>query len=364
VLSLVASKTGNVIIIMDAQGNFEWVNEGFINRYGMTLEEFINAKGKNLVENSSYSGISDIFKQLKENRKAVSYTARRKLGNKDILWSQTTISPVLDEKGDIIRLIAIDSDITRLKSAEEQIEKQRDELKHLNATKDKFFSIIAHDLKNPFHSIMGFSDLLTRSYEAIEEEKKKEFIKLINDSSTSAYGLLENLLNWARTQTNRIKYNPSQIDISIITREVFQMLSVIAENKKVQLQTPEDFKEVYAYADYNMVYTVFRNLINNALKFTESGGKVSVDTSIIKDRIEIVISDTGIGMTEEEKSKLFKLDEFHTTTGTSGEAGTGLGLIVCREFILIHGGDIEIESQKGKGSSFKFTLPLKKTKTK
>ncbi len=360
-LSIVASKTDNVIVIMDKKGNFEWVNEGFMKRYGQNLEEFVEKKGRNLLENSYYPEIKKVFGDLQKQKKAVSYTAQTKINDSELIWSRTTLSPVMDEKENIIRIIAIDTDITEMKEAEEQIEEQRDELRKLNATKDKFFSIIAHDLKNPFHSIMGFSDLLTRSYNNIEEDKKKEFIKLINESSSSAYGLLENLLNWARAQTNRIKYNPSKIDLAVIAKEVFQMMSVNAENKNIRLKYPENFNKVYAFADYNMVYTVIRNLTSNALKFTEAGEEVSISTRKKDNRIEVSISDTGVGMTKEEQDKLFRLDEFHTTTGTSGEAGTGLGLIVCREFILKHGGDIEVESEKGKGSTFKFTLPLEET---
>jgi PAS domain S-box-containing protein len=357
-LSIVASKTDNVIIIMDQDGNFEWVNEGFRKRYSMTLDDFIQSKGKNITENSYQPKIKELLEQLREKKKSVSYTTEVDLGNGEVIWSRTTLSPVHDDEGNMVRIVAIDSDITEIKEAEEQIEKQRDELRTLNATKDKFFSIIAHDLKNPFHSIMGFSDLLTRSYDNIEEDKKKEFIKLINESSSSAYGLLENLLNWARTQTNKIKFNPTKIDVATITREVFQMMSVNAENKNVSLELPDDFKDLLVYADYNMIYTVIRNLVSNALKFTESGDIVSVSKGQKNGRMEISISDTGVGMSEEEKNKLFRLDEFHTTTGTSGEAGTGLGLIVCREFIIKHGGDIEIESEKGKGSTFRFTLPV------
>jgi len=357
-LSIVASKSGNVIIIMDGKGNIEWVNEEFERRYKMKMDEFVAKYGKSLLESSSYKEIDKAFSKMKETGKSVIYTARTNVNNEDF-WSQTTITPIFNDKNEISKIVAIDSNITDLKEAEEQIESQRDELKKLNATKDKFFSIIAHDLKNPFHSIMGFSDLLTRSYDAIEEDKKKEFIKLINDSSTSAYGLLENLLNWARTQTNRIKYNPSRIDIAVIANEVFQMMSVNAENKNVSLELPSNFKEIYAFADYNMIYTVIRNLVSNALKFTESGGKVSIRTENMEKRLNVIIEDTGIGMSREDKNNLFRLDEFHTTTGTSGETGTGLGLIVCREFILIHGGDIHVESEEGKGSSFSFTLPLK-----
>jgi PAS domain S-box-containing protein len=357
-LSLVASKTENVIIIMDESGNFEWVNASFVKRYGMDLKEFTRKKGKNLIQNSSYPEIEEIFEEAKRTRKAILYTARTQLTDNEHIWSQTTISPVLNEKGNIVRFVAIDSDITRLKEAEQQIESQRDELKKLNATKDRFFSIIAHDLKNPFHSIMGFSDLLTRNYDNIEEEKKKEFISLIKESSSSAYSLLENLLNWARTQTNRIKYSPSSINVTGIIREVYQLLNVQAQNKKVEISIPDNNENIYAFADYNMVFTVIRNLMNNALKFTKEGDTVSISANPVKGRLKISISDTGIGMTKEEKKNLFNLDELQSTDGTSGEPGTGLGLIVCREFILIHGGDIEVKSEKGKGSTFSFSLPL------
>ncbi len=356
-LSIVASKTDNVIIIMDEIGNFEWVNEGFIKRYGQSLEEFTEKKGRNLLDNSYYPEIKKIFHDLRKHKNAISYTTQTTINEAGLIWSRTTLSPVMDENGNIVRVVAIDTDITEIKEAEKQIEKQRDELRKLNVTKDKFFSIIAHDLKNPFHSIMGFSDLLTRSYDRIEEDKKKEFIRLINESSSSAYGLLENLLNWARTQTNRIKYNPSKIDLAVIAKEVFQMMSINAENKNIRLKFPENFNKVYAFGDYNMVYTIIRNLTSNALKFTKPGDEVSISTQKKGNRLEVSIMDTGVGMTEEEQAKLFRLDEFHTTTGTSGEVGTGLGLIVCREFILKHGGDIKVKSEKGKGSVFRFTLP-------
>lgn len=363
-LSFVASKTDNVIIIMNADGDFTWVNKAFETRYNMNLEKFISARGKNLEESSSNENIKNLLNEIKTKKKPINYISKTKI-RKDIhIWSQTTISPILNEEGDISSLIAIDSDITSAKEAELQIQEQKNELSKLNSTKDKLFSIIAHDLKNPFHSIMGFSDLLLRSFDSIDDEKKKEFIALMNDSSSSAYGLLENLLNWARTQTNRIKFNPSSIDVAAIVREVYQIMAVNAQKKGIELVLSEDFKEVFAYADYNMVFTIFRNLVNNALKFTEKSGEISVSTRTRNNRLEISVTDTGIGMTDEEKEKLFHLDKFHTKAGTSGEAGTGLGLIVCREFALIHGSDIRIESEEGRGSTFFFSLPLRESQVK
>jgi two-component system sensor histidine kinase/response regulator len=206
---------------------------------------------------------------------------------------------------------------------------------------------------------MGFSDLLTRSYDSIEEEKRLEFIQLIKDSSTSAYSLLENLLNWARSQTNKIKFTPSEINLSIIIEENFQMLSVNAQNKKITLIPPSG-KELKAFADYNMVNTIIRNLLSNAIKFTPEGGKVSIKISRKKDRLVLSVTDTGRGMSEDDQKKLFKLDEFYSTNGTDGEAGTGLGLIVCRDFVNRHGGELIVESSPSRGSTFTFDLPLSK----
>ncbi len=362
-LSLVASKTDNVIVIMDMDGNFEWVNTGFEKRYGMKLEDFIRKNGKNLRQTSSYNEINHVLDEVIQTKKPSIYEAKAMDVNNVTIWSQTTISPVLDEKGELVRIIAIDSNITKIKEAEEKIneqkkllEKNRDELKKLNATKDKFFSIIAHDLKNPFHSIMGFSDLLTRSYDSLGDDKRIEFIQLIKDSSTSAYSLLENLLHWARTQTNKIKFSPAEINLSEIIDENFQMLSVTAQNKKISLISPQSERKV-AYADYNMVNTILRNLISNAIKFTPEGGVVSLGVHENESRIIIKVSDTGIGMSDEDQKKLFKLDEFHSTTGTVGEAGTGLGLIVCREFIRKHGGELLVTSKQQEGSTFTFDLP-------
>jgi PAS domain S-box-containing protein len=364
-LSLVASHTDNVIIIMDAEANIEWGNHRFEEFYGMSMDEFRKNYTPNLRKVSANPDINSILDSVIQTRKAASYEALARDHDGSETWMQTTISPVLDERGNIIKLIAIDSNITKIKTAEEEInlqkseiEKNRDELNKLNATKDKFFSIIAHDLKNPFHSIMGFSDLLTRSYDAIDEERKKEFLGLIKESSTAAYKLLENLLDWSRTQTNVIKFTPANINLSDILYDNVQIHSVNAQNKEIAINydLPVD---IITCADANMVNTIVRNLISNALKFTPGGGQIMVKAWEAPDRVNVSVSDTGIGMDEQAKRKLFRIDEFHNTAGTAGETGTGLGLIICREFVAKHGFDIHVESEPGKGSTFSFSLPLK-----
>lgn len=362
-LSIVASKTDNVVIIMDKDGHFEWVNAGFEKRYGMDLNDFILKKGDNIKKTSSLENIKEIMDEISREKKAIIYNSKSVDKDKNHIWSQTTMSPVLDENNEISKIILIDSDISKLKEAEdkinknkEEIENQRDELKKLNATKDKFFSIIAHDLKNPFHSIMGFSDLLSKNFDEIEEIKKREFINLIKDSSNSAYALLENLLDWARTQTNKIKYKPDMINLIRIINENYQMANAGLQNKHINFIKP-DGEEILVFADYNMVNTIIRNLLSNAIKFTADGGTITISATPKDKMIELSISDTGIGMSKENLEKLFKLDEFHTTEGTSGESGTGLGLIISREFALRHGSELDVQSKKDKGTTFSFKLP-------
>ncbi|MCB8995304.1 MAG: PAS domain-containing protein [Bacteroidales bacterium] len=362
-LSIVASHTENVIIIMDAEANIEYRNLGFQKHYNIGNNNLTNDKVVNLREISSNANIDAILEEVKTTKKAVSYEGKAKDKDGNTIWAQTTISPVLNDKNEIVKLIAIDSDISKLKEAEvlinkhkNEIEKNRDDLKTLNATKDKFFSIIAHDLKNPFHSIMGFSDLLTRSYDTIEDERKKEFLQLIKDSSTSAYNLLENLLNWSRTQTDNIKFSPSNINLSSLLSENAQMLEVVAQNKNITINQNIPGK-LFVSADPNMINTVVRNLLTNAIKFTPEGGNITISGNTSEDKVIVSIKDTGVGMDEKTKSKLFRIDEFHNTVGTSGESGTGLGLIICNEFIIRHGGEIDVESEPGKGSTFSFSLP-------
>ncbi len=365
-LSLVASHTDNVIIIMDDQANIEWGNNVFKDHFGIEIEELRKNGSVNLREVSGNKEIDEILNEITRTKKGVSYEGRNFNKARKEVWSQTTISPVLNEKNNIVKLIAIDSDISKLKGAEKEISRQRDkiektseELKKLNATKDKFFSIIAHDLKNPFHSIMGFSELLIRSYNSIEEERKKEFLQLINDSSTSAYNLLENLLDWSRSQTNRIRFTPEIISISQILQDNIHMHSVIAQNKEIEVEyTIPD--QLTCYADANMVNTIVRNLLTNALKFTPKGGQINITAFVENKHIKVNVSDTGIGMDKTGIEKLFKIDEFHNSSGTAGETGTGLGLIICNEFIMKHNGTIDVQSEVGKGSSFSFSLPLTK----
>jgi signal transduction histidine kinase/ligand-binding sensor domain-containing protein len=231
------------------------------------------------------------------------------------------------------------------------------ELYELNVSKDKFFSIIAHDLKNPFSTIIGFSEMLKDEIAAGNNSKTGELTNVINTSAVQTYKLLENLLSWANSQRGKIQFDPEQINLSDLIKEEFLMLKDMAVSKNIELMITFN-NNIVIEADRNMIKTILRNLISNAIKFTHKNGRVEVGAVFINKQVEISVSDNGIGMTGETIDKLFRLDGNLSTRGTENEKGTGLGLILCKEFVEKHGGKIWVESEAGKGSLFKFVLPM------
>ncbi len=240
---------------------------------------------------------------------------------------------------------------------EKKVEQRTQELKELNATKDKFFSIIAHDLKNPFNTLMGFTELLLENLSDYDQEKLKEFIGILHDTSKHSYALLENLLEWSRSQTGRLEITPEKIKLCSIFNENIDLLSNNASKKHIQLINSID-PDTEAFADSNMINTVIRNLISNAIKYTKANGTITGSSKLTGNMIEISVTDNGIGIAPENIEKLFKIDVNYSTKGTAEETGTGLGLILCREFVNKNGGKIWVKSEYGKGSSFQFTLPI------
>jgi len=242
----------------------------------------------------------------------------------------------------------------------ESLLKLNDELHDLNATKDKFFSIIAHDIKNPFNAILGFTSLLEVNFAEWTDEMKLEIINLIHISSKNLYQLLENLLQWSRSQRGIIEFNPERIELKGLVYSVIDLMKGTAEAKNIELTVNLPINELTINADRQMLNTILRNLISNALKFTNKGGKVQVMAEADAKFIMIKITDNGIGMQNAILDNLFKIESNFTTTGTNNEIGTGLGLILVKEFVEKHGGEIGVESVVGQGSTFYFTLPLAK----
>jgi len=232
------------------------------------------------------------------------------------------------------------------------------EIKHLNATKDKFFSIIAHDLKSPFTGLLGLTEIMYNQFNTINKDEFKKYIKLLYQNSKSTFNLLQNLLSWSMSQNSNISYNPESFSINQIISENTTLLENSANEKNIKIETVCE-KEATVFADKNMILTVLRNLISNAIKFTPKEGKITIICKQINEKnIQIFVTDTGIGISKKNIPKLFNIEQNFNTMGTADEKGTGLGLIVCKEFIEQHGSKIEVESETGKGSTFYFTLPI------
>ena len=244
----------------------------------------------------------------------------------------------------------------RLK-AEIQLKKYTDELKTLNDTKDKLFSIIAHDLKNPFNSILGLTQLLNDQYEEYNDDEKKLIISNIKDSSKKMFSLLENLLIWSFAQRNGINVNAEKIDLYEIANVQMGVFVTIARTKNILLANNID-PCTFVNADRDLVKTILLNLINNAIKFTHSSGNIHLNALKRNDNIEVSVTDNGVGIDAHVLKTLFKSAESYTSLGTSNEKGTGLGLMICKEFVELNGGSIWVESEEGNGSRFTFTLPI------
>lgn len=236
---------------------------------------------------------------------------------------------------------------------------QKDNLEELNKMKDKLFSIIAHDIKNPFNAVIGFSEILMSKYKTLTDEKRYKYIELINHSSNKIFSLLENLLLWARSQINVLPFHPVQSNISEIVQQNIKLLEADCWKKNLIIESdlPE---EIWVKIDVNMMNVVLRNIISNAIKFSHVDGKIFIAHKLEPEFIQITISDQGVGIPEDNRKQLFQIGHLNKRTGTAGEEGTGLGLLICKEFIEKHGGEIIVTSEPGRGAAFSFTIPVNK----
>ncbi|MBE0650414.1 MAG: PAS domain S-box protein [Bacteroidales bacterium] len=255
-------------------------------------------------------------------------------------------------------LQAVVRDVTERKKAQDMLKESEVRLRELNASKDKFFSIIAHDLKNPFNAIIGFSDLLAEKIKDKDYDGIEELTDLIQKSSERTFALLMNLLEWARSQTGRVKFEPEMLNVNHMIKESTEALQDIAAHKSIDI-TVKTHEGDTVFADRDMTSTILRNLVSNALKFTGVGGKIDISAVRENGHVLMKVKDNGVGIDKENQDKLFRIDESYSNPGTLNEKGTGLGLLICKEFIEKNGGSIWVESEPGKGSTFNFTLPSK-----
>jgi len=242
-----------------------------------------------------------------------------------------------------------------LQRQKKELEALNEKLAESNATKDKFFSIIAHDLRGHFNSLIGGTDLLIQYFHKINEEEKIHLLSRIHIASKEAYTLLSNLLEWSRSQTGRIVCEPVKLNLNDVINTNISLFQQSVKEKNIDLINGIR-EDIFVYADESMLNTVIRNLISNSIKFTHKGGRVRINAGYVGELIEVSVSDTGIGMKEDDVKKLFRADIHLSSRGTAEEHGTGLGLILCKEFVEKNGGKIRIESKEGKGTCSYFTI--------
>jgi signal transduction histidine kinase len=241
-----------------------------------------------------------------------------------------------------------------------QIEKLNMQLEKLNHDKDRFISILGHDLRNPFNSILGFLDILTKDFHTLDKDKIENFVNYINNTTKNTYNMLEDLLEWAKVQSGNLPFEPKLSGLRDICMRILKNLypGAIAKNITIKCNTGED---LMVYADVEMLKTIIRNLVSNAIKFTRDGGLITINAVEDDGQVIISVSDNGVGIKPEDIPKLFAISNTFTTKGTADETGSGLGLILCKEMADAHGGKIWVESEPGSGSTFLFSLPLKQS---
>ena len=257
----------------------------------------------------------------------------------------------------MLGILGISRDITDRKKAEEEIKHKNDELRQINAEKDRFFSIIAHDLRSPFNGFLGLTQLMAEELENLTSEEIKDFTLSMRNSAADMFRLLENLLEWARMQQGLITFNR---EIAQLAPIVDESIAIILEPAKIKgIEIILDISaDITVFADRNILQTVIRNIVSNAVKFTPKGGRIRVSAKVTDyNNVEISIKDTGIGMSNKMIDDLFRLDVQTSRKGTEDEPSSGLGLLLCKDFIEKHGGQLWVESQQGSGSTFYFTVP-------
>ncbi|MEI6433999.1 MAG: histidine kinase N-terminal 7TM domain-containing protein [Bacteroidota bacterium] len=284
------------------------------------------------------------------------------LDHPDLVWIETYRFPLRDSKGGFLGNLLMLHDITNRKKSEVQLKKLADELTELNSMKDRLYSVIGHDLRSPFNAILGFSQLLADSYDEFSETERKQFALNINMVATNTYDLLVNLLEWSSTQVGKTTFSPEPINLHYLIDNTFHLLQFNALGKGIKLINSVA-PDMMITADRNMFLAIIRNLVSNGIKFSSNKSSVEVLALERGNVVDIIVADTGIGLTPQMAEQLFHIESLITTKGTADEKGTGLGLILSKDFVERHGGKIRVMSEPGLGSRFIITIPVTPVQT-
>lgn len=333
-------------IYLTENGYIKMVNTPACKLFGYEPEELIERKVWDLVKPEKQEEVMNLFvkKVKKMDGTPVEVECIRKDGS--IFWAKISMRIIRDQK----RVFGVISDVTKQRETEQT-------LREINATKDKLFSIIAHDLKSPYNAQLGFLELLLDEGSSYTEQQRKRFINTVYHSTKQSFALLDNLLIWSRTQTGKIPFNPEELLLAQVFEEAIDLQQYPAQSKNILIETELCNDNLEVSADVEMVNTILRNLLSNAIKFTPDNGNILIGGKTANDnQILIYVKDTGIGIEKENLKEIFNPASNFSTVGTNKEKGTGIGLIICRDFVERNGGKIWVESEPGKGSAFYFTL--------
>jgi PAS domain S-box-containing protein len=351
-LRSVLNATQESVYMFDREGRFLISNATGVRRLSRASEKEL--VGHNFTEFMKPELARDRYEKLEQvfvTGKALEFEDERN----GMIFHHNFFPVIKNDK--VAYVVTYSTDITERKKRETELEESQIQLLELVATKDKFFNIVAHDLKNPFTSLLGSSELLYMNIHQMEKESIRELALILNDSAKGGYAILQNLLDWSRSQTGQIQYNPERIHLNAIIENNLANIQLHASGKEISLHY-DSAKNIFIVSDRNMINTIMRNLLGNAVKYTGRGGKVFVTTTIEPNEIQISVKDTGTGISKEEMDKLFRLDSKFSKPGTANENGTGLGLKLCREFAEKMGGKIIVESIENKGSEFILSIPV------
>ena len=356
VLKTVIEQMPMAVFAHDLEGRFVLVNKAAEKDTGYSRDELLSMKVSDIDQDSATRNDQQhIWKELEFGSRQHITTYHRKKEGKTYPVEIFITATVLKNRP---VLIAMAQDISERLENEKVIKEREEQLRKANETKDKFFSIIAHDLRNPFNSLVGISELLIDHIEEGDIQNLSVFLKILHNTAIQGTNLLDNLLTWSRSQSGTIQFNPKYINLKELVDESLMLLENVAHQK--QLRTENSINNnLIIYGDLDMLRTILRNLITNALKYTANGGFIQIFSECFENCYFVYVKDSGVGMDDAVISKLFKAGENISTAGTNDEKGTGLGLILCKEFVDKHGGEIGATSEPGKGSTFWFSIPNK-----
>jgi PAS domain S-box-containing protein len=352
----IAEKASDIIYSISLDSSITFYNRVVEQIFDISVEELQRHKYDHFMSMADRDYANELHQERLKGLKSPIFRHKFITPSGKTVYLEFSVAPLFDDNNKVIGSLGIARDVTGKVIAEQELKQKNIELENLVKTKDKFLSVIAHDLKSPFNTLIGFSNVLLDNYNLLNDSDKQKYIQIINSSANSGYDLLKNLLDWSRSQSNQIKFMPRRVEIGNLINNSIQSLKHSAAIKDIELVFDET-KEFFIETDEMIFNTVIRNLLTNAIKFSNINSQIITSIEEVKKSVIIHVRDFGIGLNENEQLTLFKSASVVSKEGTSHEPGTGLGLLICKEFLTIMGGTINVYSELGKGSTFSFTLP-------